>query len=55
MWVTKLFGYDITVEYRSGKLNTVADVLSHRDEDSPVVQAIFVPIFSMYDALQAKL
>lgn len=23
-WVTKLFGYDITVEYKPGKLNTVA-------------------------------
>lgn len=24
-WVSKLFGYDFTVEYRSGKLNGVAD------------------------------
>jgi hypothetical protein len=32
-WVTKLFGYDLTVEYHAGKLNTMADALSHRDSN----------------------
>ena len=27
-WVSKLFGFDFSVEYRPGKLNTVADALS---------------------------
>lgn len=30
-WISKLFGYDFAVEYRSGCLNIVADALSRRD------------------------
>jgi hypothetical protein len=30
-WINKLFGFDFTVEYRPGHLNTVADALSRRD------------------------
>ncbi|WVZ96247.1 hypothetical protein U9M48_041911 [Paspalum notatum var. saurae] len=33
-WMSKLFGYDFTVEYRLGHLNTVADALSRHDADS---------------------
>jgi hypothetical protein len=54
-WVTKLFGYDITVEYRHGKLNTVVVALSRRDEDLPAIQPLSSPIFDLYDALKAKL
>ncbi|KAK1607721.1 hypothetical protein QYE76_031394 [Lolium multiflorum] len=32
-WISKLFGFDFTVEYRPGRLNTVADALSRRDID----------------------
>jgi hypothetical protein len=32
-WIIKLFGYDFTVEYRPGRLNTVADALSRRDTE----------------------
>ena len=32
-WISKLFGFDFTVEYRPGRLNTVADALSLRDAD----------------------
>ena len=32
-WISKLFGFDFTVEYRPGRLNTVADALSRRDTD----------------------
>jgi hypothetical protein len=36
-WVSKLFSFDFDVEYRPGRLNTVADALSRRDaEDAPV-------------------
>jgi hypothetical protein len=32
-WISKLFGFDFTVEYRPGRLNTVADALSRHDTD----------------------
>jgi hypothetical protein len=34
-WVSKLFGYDFTMEYRASRLNTVADALSRRDSNAP--------------------
>jgi hypothetical protein len=33
-WINKLFGFDFAVEYCPGRLNTVADALSHRDSDA---------------------
>ena len=39
-WISKLFGFDFTVEYRPGRLNTVADALSRRDaEEASVADA----------------
>ena len=32
-WVSKLFGFDFSVEYRPGRLNTVADALSRRGDE----------------------
>jgi hypothetical protein len=32
-WINKFFGFDFTMEYRPGRLNTVADALSRRDAD----------------------
>jgi hypothetical protein len=32
-WINKLFGFDFTVEYRPGRLNTVAKALSRRDTE----------------------
>ncbi|WVZ76710.1 hypothetical protein U9M48_024662 [Paspalum notatum var. saurae] len=32
-WISKLFGFDFTVEYRPGRLNTMADALSRRDAE----------------------
>jgi len=56
-WVTKLFGYDLSVEYRPGKLNMVADALSRRDMDSNSVAtcALFGPSFAIYDVLRAEI
>jgi len=42
-WVSKLFGHDITVEYRLGKQNAAADALSHRDEEVLAVHAVSIP------------
>ena len=50
-WVSKLFGFDFTMEYRLGKFNTVADALSRRDLDaaSAHIAAISVPTFALFD------
>jgi hypothetical protein len=32
-WISKLFGFDFTMEYRPGRLNTVADALSRHDAE----------------------
>ncbi|KAK1653447.1 hypothetical protein QYE76_071252 [Lolium multiflorum] len=32
-WISKLFGFDFTAEYHPGRLNTVADALSHRSTE----------------------
>lgn len=55
MWVTKRFGYDLTVEYRSGKLNTMADALSRRDEDSASLHVISAPSFELFEVLRFEL
>jgi len=39
-WVSKLFGYDFQVQYRQGRLNVVADALSRRDGDSPLLDSL---------------
>lgn len=53
-WVTKLFGYDLFVEYRLGKLNTVADAPSRHDADSSDVAAHVLsgPSFVVFDDLR---
>jgi hypothetical protein len=33
-WVSKLFGFGFAMEYRPGRLNTVADALSRRDAEA---------------------
>jgi hypothetical protein len=55
-WVSKLFGFDFSVEYRPGHLNTVADALSHRDSevslelsDTAAAVAISRPSFTYID------
>jgi hypothetical protein len=53
-WVSKLFGYDFTVEYRPDKLNGAADALSRREEDIAVVHAISAPTFTLFDKLRAE-
>jgi hypothetical protein len=54
-WTSKLFGFDFLVEYRPGRLNTVADALSHRDSEAALedttmaARAISGPTFSLLD------
>jgi hypothetical protein len=54
-WVSKLFGFDFAVEYRPGRLNTVADALSRREQDDPKLAALSGPTFALYDDLRAEL
>jgi hypothetical protein len=61
-WVSKLFGFDFSVEYRPGRLNTVADALSRRSDevatrDAPdaMLGALSGPSFQLYDILRCEL
>jgi hypothetical protein len=39
-WISKLFGFDFTVEYRPGRLNTIADALSQREQEDTALAAM---------------
>jgi hypothetical protein len=54
MWVSKLFCYDFTVEYRLGKLNGAVDALSRRGEVDAAVQSMSAPSFELFDTLRAE-
>jgi hypothetical protein len=49
--VSKLFGYDLSVEYRPGKLNRAANALSRRAEEVAAVSAISASTFELFDKL----
>lgn len=48
-WVSKLFGYNFSIEFNPGKLNTVADALSRRDEEMVTTRAMSSPTFHLFD------
>jgi hypothetical protein len=57
-WVNKLFGFDFDVEYRPGRLNTVADALSRKDTEAApaapgaaVAAALSGPSFAFLDEI----
>jgi hypothetical protein len=51
-WVSKLFGYDLTVEYRPGKLNGAPDALFRREEPMGNLHSMSLPTFSLFDNLR---
>ncbi|WVZ53447.1 hypothetical protein U9M48_004387 [Paspalum notatum var. saurae] len=51
-WVSKLLGFDFSVEYRPGRSNVVADALSRRDADDTALFAITGPAFDMFEDLR---
>jgi hypothetical protein len=54
-WVSKLFEYDLTVEYRPGKLNGTADALSRRADEVAIINAILAPTFELFEELRLEL
>jgi hypothetical protein len=46
--LSKLFGFDFTVEYRPRRLNSAADVLSRCDEETAALCALSGPSFDLY-------
>jgi hypothetical protein len=51
-WVSKLFGYQFSVEFKPGRQNVVADALSRHDEDTTSVCTLSLPEFELYDQLR---
>ena len=54
-WISKLFGYDFIVEYRPGRLNTVADALSRRVQPQMELSLLSGPSFQLFADLKAEL
>jgi hypothetical protein len=54
-WISKLFGFDFTVEYRPGRLNTVVDALSQREQEDTALAAMSGPTFQLYADLRTEL
>lgn len=54
-WVSKLLGYDFSVEYKPGKQNIVADALSHRDATEPFLMALSEITFPIFDEIRAEI
>jgi hypothetical protein len=53
-WVSKLFGYDLTVEYRPNRLNGAIDALLCCEEDIAAVHAISARTFVLFDKLRVE-
>jgi hypothetical protein len=54
-WVSKLFGFDFSVEYKPSIANVIADALSRRDtESSAPLMALSAPSFCLFDDLSQE-
>jgi transposase InsO family protein len=54
-WVSKLFGFDFSVEYRPGRLNIVADALSRRDQQEHQLLTLSTPTFQLFAELRKEI
>jgi hypothetical protein len=53
--VSKLIGFDFTIEYRPGRTNVVADALTHRTKDAELIAlAISELTFMAFDNLRSE-
>jgi hypothetical protein len=53
-WVSKLFGYQFTVEFKPGRQNSAVDALSRRDEEGPLVHYLSIPTFDLFDQFRVE-
>jgi hypothetical protein len=53
-WVSKLFGYQFSVEFKLGCQNVAADALSRRQEDDATVHALSIPDFALIDEFRVE-
>jgi hypothetical protein len=52
--VSKLFGYQFSVEFKPGRQNVAADALSRRHEDDVVVHTLSIPNFALLDEFRME-
>jgi hypothetical protein len=53
-WVSKLFGYQFSVEFKPGCQNVAVDALSRRHEDDIVVYTLSIPNFALLDEFRVE-
>lgn len=54
-WISKLFGFNFTVEYRPGRLNIVANALSRRAQPEMELAVLSSPSFQLFTDLRDEL
>ncbi|XP_014660841.1 uncharacterized protein LOC106804383 [Setaria italica] len=54
-WISKLMGFDFTVEYKPGSTNVVADTLSRREAAAAEAMALSSPTFHLWEELRRQL
>lgn len=54
-WISKLFGFDFSVEYQPSRLNAVADALSRCEPDDLHLAIISTPTFQLFADLRNEL
>ena len=50
--MSKLLGFDFSVQYKPGRTNVVADALSHRDTDTEL-HSVSAPSFDLFTEFRA--
>jgi hypothetical protein len=53
-WVSKMFGYQFSVDFKQGHQNVAADALSQWDKEALEVNALSVPNFELFDQFRRE-
>jgi hypothetical protein len=51
-WVSKLLGFNFSVEYKPGRTNVVADALPRRDTEQGIVHTLSFPNFDIMASIK---